>query len=148
MPTPDKNTVAAWIELARAHRRGHQMVEARLKSAGLAPLAWYDALWELEKAGKSGLRPFELERALLFEQYNLSRLVDRLSKAGLVVRAACPDDGRGQVLTISDRGRATRAAMWRVYGSAIEEAIGKQLDRTESETLTTLLTRLGRDAAP
>ena len=41
---------AAWVALVRAHRVATARVEADLKAAGLPPLAWYDALWELTRA--------------------------------------------------------------------------------------------------
>jgi len=108
----------------------------------LPPLAWYDVLLELERAGKAGLRPFELERALLLEQYNLSRLIDRIEREGLVERAPCPQDGRGQIVRVSERGRSMRRAMWPIYAQAIEAAVGGRLDKAEAQTLSALLGRL------
>lgn len=140
---PDDKTVAAWIALARAARLATAHIEQRLKEADMPPLSWYDALWELEKAGDCGLRPFELEKALLFEQYNLSRLADRLVGAGLVERGACPEDKRGLKLRISAEGRALRRAMWEVYGAAIEETVGARLTGSEAERLAELLKKLG-----
>ena len=142
-PKPDDSLVAAWIELSRAQRRASATVEARLKEAGLPPLAWYDALWELDRAPESGLRPFELEQAMLFEQSNLSRLAERLVKAGLIERRYCAQDRRGFFLAITPQGRELRKRMWEVYAPAIEEAIGKRLDRPEAEALAGLLSRLG-----
>lgn len=139
---PHEAAIGAWIALARAQRVATNHVEARLKEAGLPPLAWYDALWELDKAGEAGLRPFELETALLFAQYNLSRLADRMRKAGLIERRACPQDRRGQILHISDEGRALRRRMWAVYAQALEEAVGTRLTVEEAETLSTLLKKL------
>lgn len=140
---PDDATVDLWIALTRAQRRAHDKVEARLKEAGLPPLSWYDVLWELAKGEDCGLRPFELERALLFEQYNLSRLADRLEQGGLIQRKQCPGDKRGQMLVITPEGRKVRARMWEVYGPAIEEAIGEGLSAEEKRQLTALLRRLG-----
>ncbi|WP_159589273.1 MarR family winged helix-turn-helix transcriptional regulator [Chelativorans xinjiangense] len=140
---PDETTVAAWIALARAGRLSMAGIEARLKAAELPPLSWYDALWELEKAGEKGLRPFELEKALLFEQYNLSRLADRLAAAGLVERCTCPEDRRGQVLRISAEGRALRRRIWETYAQAIQEAVGDKLAGGEAEALAALLKKLG-----
>ncbi|MCR4268209.1 MarR family winged helix-turn-helix transcriptional regulator [Nitratireductor sp. ZSWI3] len=140
---PDDETVSAWIALARAHRLAMSGIEARLKAAGLPSLSWYDVLWELEKAGEDGLRPFELERALLFEQYNLSRLMDRMVKSGLVDRCVCPDDRRGQTLRISTEGRALRHRMWAVYGDAIAEVIGGRLSAGEAQALAAMLGKLG-----
>ena len=108
-------------------------------SAGLPPLGWYDALLELERAGAPGLRPFELERAMLLEQYNLSRLLDRMEKAGYVARHACADDGRGQIVAITPAGKAVRRRMWPVYAAAIEEALGRRLSKAEAKTLDALL---------
>lgn len=138
----DDTIVSAWIALSRAQRIAFRRVEERLKVEKLPPLAWYDALWELEKAGQKGLRPFALEHAMLFEQYNLSRLADRLVKAGLIERQACHDDARGQMLKITAAGRALRARMWETYARAIEEAVGKRLTSREAESLTALLRKL------
>ncbi|WEX11297.1 MarR family transcriptional regulator [Chelativorans sp. AA-79] len=139
---PNETITAAWTGLMRAQRLAVGRVEARLKAAELPPLAWYDALWELERAGEEGLRPFELEKALLFEQYNLSRLADRLAAAGLIERCACPEDRRGQVLRITGEGRALRAQMWKIYGPAIEETVGSRLSAAEAETFVRLLKKL------
>jgi DNA-binding MarR family transcriptional regulator len=132
----------AWIGLSRAQRVAFGRVEARLKAEGLPPLSWYDALWELEKAGERGLRPYELEHALLFEQYNLSRLAERLCQAGFIERQACSHDRRGQVLKISAAGREMRRRMWEVYSRAIEEAVGARLSSAEAESLAALLRKL------
>jgi DNA-binding MarR family transcriptional regulator len=117
------------------HRRG-------TAQEGLPPLAWYDALLELERADPPGLRPFELQKAMLFAQYNLSRLVDRLEAAGYVARSASEEDGRGQRLTITKSGRALRRRMWPVYADAIAAAVGSRLSEPEATTLGDLLGRL------
>ncbi len=93
----------------------------------MLPLAWYDVLLELDRAGEAGLRPFELEHAMLLEQYNLSRLLARIERAGLIERRACGDDGRGLTILITDRGRTQRREMWPIYASAIETAVGAEL---------------------
>jgi len=142
MAAPSESVVGAWTRLERAHRAALGIVESRLKKAGLPPLAWYDVLLELERAGDAGLRPFELQKAMLFAQYNLSRLIDRMAADGHVARTASVDDGRGQVLAITREGRALRRRIWPVYAAAIEAAVGKHLSDTEARTLGNLLGRL------
>jgi DNA-binding MarR family transcriptional regulator len=139
---PSKQVVLAWARLLKAERLALARVEAALKRAGLPTLAWYDVLIELERTGETGLRPFELERALLLAQYNLSRLIDRIEREGLIERAPCVEDGRGRVLRLSLRGRAVRKAMWPVYARAIEAAVGSSLNKDEAETLSLLLGRI------
>ena len=142
---PADATVRAWVRLTRAQQRAQGEIEAALKQAGLPPLAWYDVLLETERAGKDGLRPFELERAMLLAQYNLSRLVDRMAAAGLVERRPCEDDGRGHRVAVTDAGRAMRRRMWPVYSRAIEQAVGRHVTAREARTLGDLL---GRFAEP
>ncbi|MBI3198665.1 MAG: MarR family transcriptional regulator [Rhodospirillales bacterium] len=139
---PSEAVVHAWTRLERAHRAALPTVEDRLKAAGLPPLAWYDVLLELERAGAAGLRPFELQKAMLFTQYNLSRLVDRMSAKGYVARAASAEDGRGQLLTITRAGRALRRRAWPVYAAAIDAAVGAHLSDAEARTLGDLLRKL------
>jgi DNA-binding MarR family transcriptional regulator len=144
---PSKSVVRAWARLMRAQRIALTAVEAALRRAGMPPLAWYDVLLETERAGEAGARPFEIERTLLLAQYNLSRLLDRIEREGLIAREACVEDGRGQMVRITERGKALRRAMWPVYARAIESAVGERLNAGEAETLMTLLGRLVEPAS-
>ena len=77
-----------------------------LKSAGLPALEWYDVLLEIERAGP--LRPRDLQSRLLLAQSNLSRLLDRMERAGLIARGDCEQDGRGLVVRSPCRYRAQK----------------------------------------
>lgn len=140
-PLPAPDTVAAWTRLVTAHRVLMDEVEAALKAASLPPLPWYDALWELERAA-AGLRPFELQERLLLPQYGTSRLLDRLVQAGLVERLACVEDGRGQLVRITDEGRATRQKMWPVYAERLCALVEAPLNEGEAARLAASLDRL------
>ena len=142
MAKPSKTTVQAWARLLRAHQTALSSVENALKNDGLPPLIWYDVLLELERAGDKGLRPFELERELLLPQYGVSRLIERIEKAGHLKRETCEDDGRGQRLIISATGKEFRQRMWPVYGRAIEDAVGKKLTSTQAKNISELLAKL------
>src|SRR3954467_5882568 len=117
---PSEPVTRAWTRLMRAREAVLGAIERDLKAADCPPLAWYDVLLELSRAGKGRLRPFEIEKETLLAQYNLSRLLDRLEKAGLVAREPGTDDGRGQWVVITQEGRATQARTWKVYAKAIQ----------------------------
>jgi DNA-binding MarR family transcriptional regulator len=136
---PREAVIHVWARLMRAQRLALASVERELKAAGLPPLVWYDVLLEVERAGHEGLRPFELERAMLLAQYNLSRLVDRIERAGFVERRPCEDDGRGQLVAITERGKAIRRKIWPIYAQAVETTIGRCLSANQAETLDRLL---------
>jgi len=135
-------TVTAWARLARVSQGVLAAVEADLKAAGQPPLAWYDALLELKRAGEGGLRPAELQTHMLLAQYNLSRLLDRLEDAGYITRRPCPEDGRGQVVAITAEGRRLLPRMWRTYQAAIRDHFADKLSADEANTLGRLLAKL------
>src|SRR5436305_5768834 len=122
--TPSEAVTEAWARLIRARETVVGAVERDLKAAGLAPLSWYDVLLELSRAPEGRLRPFEIEKETLLAQYNLSRLLDRLQKEGLIRREPCDEDGRGQWVVITEKGRALQARTWKVYARAIQEHVG------------------------
>ncbi|MBL4756872.1 MAG: winged helix-turn-helix transcriptional regulator [Rhizobiales bacterium] len=137
--TPNETTMRAWARLMKSQHLLLSRVETALKVADLPPLTWYDVLLELERAGADGLRPFELEQHLLLAQYNLSRLLDRIEKAGFIRRKAHKEDGRGQLVSITRAGSAVRRKMWPVYGSAMNEIFGDQLSGKQMAELANLL---------
>ena len=96
----------AWVRLVRAERALVGRIEAVLKGAGFPNLSWYDVLLELKRTSDGRLTPREIEEKVLFEQYNLSRLLDRMEADGLVRRIPYPGDRRRQLVEITDRGRA------------------------------------------
>lgn len=135
---PSEAVVRVWARLTKAQQRALDSIERALKAAKLPPLAWYDVLLELDRAGGS-LRPFELEREMLLAQYNLSRLIDRMEEAGYVERRVLKEDRRGQVIVITAAGKTLRRRMWSVYGPEIQAAIGDHLSAKQIDTLGALL---------
>ncbi|WP_095202261.1 MarR family winged helix-turn-helix transcriptional regulator [Mesorhizobium carmichaelinearum] len=140
--TPSPEAIKAWARLMRVSRQLVESAEDALKASGLPPLAWYDVLHELAEAGEGGLRPFQLIERTLFAQYNISRLLARLEADGLVEKLPVADDGRGQTIRITAKGRETRRRMWAVYGRSIAELVGARLSPEELNTLSALLGRL------
>lgn len=139
---PSDSVVRAWVRLVRAEQAVLSAVEAELMAAGFPPLAWYDVLLELSRETEGALRPFEIERRVLLAQYNLSRLIDRLEKAGLVARQPCPEDRRGQLVRLTAAGRRLQQRMWPAYAAAIQRHVGQRLNDKEAATLALLLDKL------
>ncbi|MBY5355521.1 MarR family transcriptional regulator [Rhizobium leguminosarum] len=138
---PSEAVTSAWTSIMRARERLLAAIEADLKTAGMPPLAWYDVLWELARSQDGKLRPYEIEERKLLAQYNLSRLIDRLEKEGLVRREAFAEDGRGRWVVITDVGRKLRERMWIVYARSIETHIGRKLAESEAKAIAGLLER-------
>ena len=121
---PSEEETRLWVSMNFAMRAISRDMETALKSAGLPSLRWYDVLWVLEGA-KDGLRQFEIENKLLFEQSNVSHMLRKIVSAGLVETVTHEGDRRGKIVRITKAGRATRKAMWKVYGPLIHKHLGK-----------------------
>ena len=85
------------------------------------------------------MRAHELQAELLLEQYNLSRLLDRMEAKGLIQRAPDPSDGRSRLVSPTPEGEALRSRMWPVYMGAVSEAFAGVLDDAQAEQLGALL---------
>lgn len=142
MQEPSDAVTDAWVRLVRAEREVVGQIEAALKGAGFPCLSWYDVLRHLKRQPDGRSSPKEIEDALLFEQYNLSRLLDRMETEGLVRRIPYPGDKRRQLVEITDEGRALQRRMWGVYGPAINRFVGCKLTEPEAEQLASLLLKL------
>ena len=142
MQEPSAAVIRAWGRLIRAERTVVARIEAELKSAGFPSLHWYDVLLEVKRGPGGRLTPREIEEAVLFEQYNLSRLLDRMEAEGLVRRIPFPGDKRRQLVEITDKGRALQERMWPVYGAAINRYFGDKLGEKEAGPLSALLLKL------
>ncbi|WP_105439497.1 MarR family winged helix-turn-helix transcriptional regulator [Neorhizobium sp. T25_13] len=143
---PSPAITRAWVRLMRAQQLVLDAIEKDLKAADLPSLGWYDVLLELSRAEDGRLRPYEIEERTLLAQHNLSRLLDRMDKAGLVQREVFSEDGRGRWVIITDAGRAMQASMWNVYAAAIQRHLGDKLDDAQADQLAELLAALSRNS--
>lgn len=131
-----------WALMLSAHAVLLAAMEQRLKAADLPSLEWYDVLWALEQAPDHRLRMHSLAERLLLTRFNVTRLVDRLERAGLVSRQKAKDDRRGADAVLTTKGRALRAKMWPVYRTAIDELFNQHLTAGQRQALEGMLEHL------
>lgn len=112
--------LAAWSAFLRAHARVVRELERELQADQQMALTDYDVLVQLAAAGERRLRMSELADRLLLSRSGATRLVDRLVADGLVERATCEADRRGQWAALTDAGyeRLRRASPTHLRGVA------------------------------
>lgn len=135
MPARPDPRQRAWARFVTAQALLLERIEDAFAEAELPPLAWYDVLWILENADHGRLRMADLARKAVVSRSNVTRLTDRMEKAGLVARSDCPVDGRGTVCELTPKGRALRARMWPVYKKHIDTLFGAHLGKREAEAI-------------
>lgn len=137
----------AWRRLLTAHSQATAAIERDLVSAGVLPLGWYDVLFALHEAPDNCLRMHELAEAVVLSRSGLTRLVDRLDKAGYVKREACPEDRRGQHAVLTPNGKAALRKTWPIYEASIRQHFARHFSDAESRQISKLLQRaIDRDS--
>ena len=127
--------LAAWRGLLRIHAALVHELDSELEAAHALPLTHYEVLLYLDVAPNRQLRMSELASSVLLSQSGLTRLVDRLERAGLVVREPCPDDRRGLLASITPAGRERLAEARPTHLAGIRERFLAHLDQGELEAL-------------
>jgi DNA-binding MarR family transcriptional regulator len=135
-----KAALKAWSGFLAAHALALRGIEERLKAAGSPPLDWYDVLLELDRAG-GRLRIGDLAARVVIAPYNMTRLLDRLEKEGLLCRERAVEDRRGAFAVLTEKGRALRRSAWPAYERAIREVMAP-LTEAEAESLARLMAKL------
>ena len=127
--------LAAWSTFLRAHARVVRELERELQADQDLALTDYDVLVQLAAADERRLRMSELADRLLLSRSGVTRLVDRLVADGLVERATCESDRRGQWAALTNAGydRLRRASPTHVRGVATHF-----LDRLSADDLASL----------
>ena len=132
--------------LLRARTTLVDRLETALRADDQPPLAWYDVLCALDEADEFGLRPRDLGYAVALTPSGLTRLLDRISAAGLVERRVCDTDRRGFTVTLTESGRETLALMRPVYLREVEAGFAELLTGEEAEQLRDVLERVSTRA--
>src|SRR2546421_6367670 len=95
-PTP---AVLAWLRLARVFAKVDRASAEHLRPWGLS-VAQFDVLAQVGAA--EGLSQQQLAARLLVTKGNVTQLLDRLQRDGLIVRR---QEGRANCLFLTDKGR-------------------------------------------
>jgi DNA-binding MarR family transcriptional regulator len=131
----------AWRTLARTHAAVSGRVQEALTEAGLPPLAWFDVLSTVAEAD-GRVKMGELAEALAITRGGLTKLVDRLVKAGLLERAFCETDRRVSYATLLPAGAELLNEMLPVVSGELEVAFAANVTVEEAEQLTGTLDRV------
>jgi len=117
----DARRVAAWRGLQARVGEVERAIDAALRDEWDIPLAWFDVLAALQRAGGVA-RPGEIAVAIGLPVSSLSRRLDRLEEDGWVVRRrpARAADHRAVEVALTRRGRNLWRAMNVTYRRAVQ----------------------------
>jgi DNA-binding MarR family transcriptional regulator len=134
--------LAAWWQLMGAHAQLVQRVDRDLEAATALPLGSYNVLRLLHEAPDCRLRLGEMARAVFLTRSGVTRLANRLERAGLLRREGDGRDRRGSCAVLTDRGRDEWRRARPVFARTVAEHFGSHLSNAEAETLNAVLGRI------
>lgn len=114
---------------------------AQIESTSGLDLTWFEVLLRLSRSEGGALPMGELSRQIALTSGGVTRLVDRMSAAGLVERKPCATDRRVQYAVVTDAGRAALAPALAHHEQALRTVFAGWTS-DEIASLDTLLDRL------
>jgi DNA-binding MarR family transcriptional regulator len=132
----------AWIAIAQTHAAVTGRLQEALTAAELPPLPWFEVLATLDRAPEQRLKMGDLAEALVITRGGLTKLVDRLIKAGLLERTFCETDRRVSYATLLPAGVELLAEMRPVVRGELASAFTANLSVAEADQLRATMERI------
>lgn len=90
-------------DLVRLETELWDRVDGRLREDHNLPLSWFEPMQLMDRV--ADCRVVDIAEALSITEGGVSKLVDRIERAGWCVRAPNPNDARSSVVTLTRAGR-------------------------------------------
>jgi len=132
----------AWIAITQTHAAVTGRLQEALTAAELPPLPWFEVLATLDRAPEQRLKMGELADALVITRGGLTKLVDRLIKAGLLERTFCETDRRVSYATLLPAGVELLEDMRPLVRAELALAFSANLTVEQAEELRSTLERI------
>ena len=140
--TSEPEGMAAWEALLRTVSALLRTFERELRESEGLPLPWYDVLIQLHEAPEGRLRMQALADSVVLSRSGLTRLIDRMEKAGLVRREHSTEDRRGYYAILTEEGQRVILRARPVHHLGIREHFTRHLDDADVQALRTALTKV------
>lgn len=136
----------AWGALTRTHAAIVGRLQEALAAADFPPLPWYEVLATVADAPEQRMKMGELAEAMVITRGGLTKLVDRLIKAGLMERTFCKTDRRVSYATLLPAGQALLEEMRPVVVAELQTAFAVNLSDDEADELRRMLEQVRSSA--
>jgi DNA-binding MarR family transcriptional regulator len=140
--------MASWRAFLRAHATITRALETELEAEQDLSLAAYDVLVQLAEAPTRKLRMTELAEAVLLSRSGVTRLVDRLERAGLVRRTPVEGDGRGVAAALTPAGLDRLRIAARTHLRGVTMHYARRLSPDDQAAMERICSKLIIGSAP
>jgi DNA-binding MarR family transcriptional regulator len=136
--------------MLRVHASLMKGLDTDLASGHGLSLSTYEVLLFLADAPGGRMRMAQLADSVLLSRSGLTRLVDRLERAGLVEREPCPSDQRGFNALITPEGRELFDAARKTHLAGVRQRFLSHFSENDLATMAEFWDRVrpGASSAP
>jgi len=127
----DKSSVRVWLRLLSCTMAIEKEVQRRFAERGMT-LPRFDVLAALDRHGEMNMGA--LSQALLVSNGNVTQLVQKLVRDGLVEMHKLPSDRRTSIVRLTPDGKAVFDRLARAHQDWIDQMVGG-LDYTQRERI-------------
>jgi DNA-binding MarR family transcriptional regulator len=135
-------TLGPWIRFLRAHAALTRQLSTRLEGEHGLTLSDFDVLAQLYFAPDRALRRIDIARQVLLTASGITRLLERLERAGWVEKRNCATDARVTYAVLTEEGMRKFEAARASHVADLDELFGSRLTADERARLDELLAKL------
>jgi DNA-binding MarR family transcriptional regulator len=135
-------TLGPWIRFLRAHAALTRQLSTRLEGEHGLTLSDFDVLAQLYFAPDRALRRIDIARQVLLTASGITRLLERLERAGWVEKRNCATDARVTYAVLTQEGMRKFEAARASHVADLDELFGSRLTADERARLDELLAKL------
>ena len=142
--------VTLWGLFFEAYEGIQRRLDRELRAEVNLPDGWLEVLLRIGRTPGQAVPMTQLAEMVLFSSGGFSKLADRMERAGLIHRAACPTDRRSLLATLTPEGRRALDRALAVHVPGIQRHVVDHLDPAQREQLEQILRtlRAGLSAGP
>ena len=135
MDVPCDDRDQAWPLFLATYGTLIEILEHELQTERGLPLTWFDVLIQLSFQPHGRMRMQDLADRVLLSKSGVTRLVDRMTKAGLIARVPCETDRRVVFAELTSEGRAKLTEASPVAFRGVAEHFTQHLGRAEHDAI-------------
>lgn len=147
LSSPSPEELATWRVFLECALALPDVLGAEMEAAGGLSLRWYDVLVHLEEAG-DGVPMNEIASRILASKSGLTRVIDKMEKAGLVQRERPEGDRRVVLVHATDDGLAALQASRRIHRDGILRHFSEHLTAKDHAALLKALEKVRTHVRP
>ena len=117
-------------------------IERNLQQETGMSLSDYAVLVVLSEIDTDGIRARDLGSALGWDRSRLSHQVRRMEGRGLVTKRVCPEDARGTLISLTEKGATAIVEAAPIHVTKVRELFVDQLSDAEIDQLTAVFDRI------